>query len=67
MDPELFRRTADIAADYLTSLPDRPVRWGASLDELRSALGVALEDSRQPALQVIEELVAAADPGIVGT
>jgi glutamate/tyrosine decarboxylase-like PLP-dependent enzyme len=67
MDPELFRRTADIAADYLTSLPERPVRWGATLDELRSALGVALGDGRQPALQVIEELVAAADPGLVGT
>jgi glutamate/tyrosine decarboxylase-like PLP-dependent enzyme len=37
------------------------------LDELRSALGVALGDGRQPALQVIEELVAAADPGLVGT
>jgi glutamate/tyrosine decarboxylase-like PLP-dependent enzyme len=37
------------------------------LDELRCALGVALEDGRQPALRVIEELVAAADPGLVGT
>jgi glutamate/tyrosine decarboxylase-like PLP-dependent enzyme len=37
------------------------------LDDLRSALGVALEDGRQPALRVIEELVAAADPGLVGT
>jgi glutamate/tyrosine decarboxylase-like PLP-dependent enzyme len=67
MDRELFRRTADIAADYLTSVPERPVRWGVSLDELRSALGVALEDGPQPALQVIEELAAAADPGLVGT
>jgi glutamate/tyrosine decarboxylase-like PLP-dependent enzyme len=67
MDRELFRRTADIAADYLTSVPERPVRWGVSLDELRSALGVALEDGPQPALKVIEELAAAADPGLVGT
>src|SRR5690349_5065064 len=67
MDPVLYRRTADIAADYLTSIPERPVRWGATLDELRSAVGVALGDGRQPALQVIEELVAAADPGLVGT
>jgi glutamate/tyrosine decarboxylase-like PLP-dependent enzyme len=67
MDPELFRRTAEIAAEYLTSLPERPVCADASLDELRSALRVALEDESTPALQVIEELVAAADPGIIGT
>jgi aromatic-L-amino-acid decarboxylase len=67
MDPELLRRTAEIAAEYLASLPERPVRASASLDELRSALRVALEDRSRPALQVIEELVAAADPGLVGT
>ena len=67
MDPELLRRTAEIASDYLTSLSERPVRADASLDELRIALRVALEDRPQPALRVIEELVAAADPGLVGT
>jgi glutamate/tyrosine decarboxylase-like PLP-dependent enzyme len=67
MDPELFRRTTEIAGEYLTSLPERPVRADASLDELRSALRVALQDGSKPALQVIEELVAAADPGIIGT
>ena len=67
MDPELLRRTADIASEYLTSLPERPVRAGASLDELRSSLRVDLEDGSKPALQVIEELVAGVDPGIGGT
>ena len=67
MDPELLRRTAEIATEYLTSLPERPVRAGASLDELHSALQVDLEDGSRPALRVIEELVAAADPGLVGT
>jgi glutamate/tyrosine decarboxylase-like PLP-dependent enzyme len=67
MDPELLRRTAEIASDYLASLPERPVGADASLDELRSSLGVGLEDGSRPALQVIEELVAAADPGLVGT
>jgi glutamate/tyrosine decarboxylase-like PLP-dependent enzyme len=67
MDPELFGRVAEIAAEYLGSLPERPVRADASLDELRSVLHVALEEGSQPALQVIEELVAAADPGLVGT
>ncbi len=67
MDPELLRRTAGIAVEYLTSLTERPVCASASLDELRSALRVALQDAPQPALQVIEELVAAAEPGLVGT
>ena len=67
MDPELLRRTAEIAGEYLTSLPERPVRAGASLEELRSALRVGLEDRSRPALEVIEELVAAADPGLVAT
>ena len=67
MDPALLQRTAEIAAEYLASLSERPVRADASLDELRSALGVALDDAPQPALRVIEELVTAADPGLVGT
>ena len=67
MDPDLLRRTAEIAAEYLASLPERPVRAGASLEELRSGLRLALEDRSRPALEVIEELVVAADPGLVGT
>jgi glutamate/tyrosine decarboxylase-like PLP-dependent enzyme len=67
VDPDLLRRTAEIAAEYLASLPERPVRADASLDELRAGLRVALEDGSRPALQVIEELVAAADPGVVAT
>jgi glutamate/tyrosine decarboxylase-like PLP-dependent enzyme len=67
MDPELLCRVAEIAAEYLASLPERPVRADASLDELRSALRVALADESQPPLRVIEELVAAADPGLVVT
>jgi aromatic-L-amino-acid decarboxylase len=67
MDRQLLQRTADIAADYLASLPDRPVRADASLEELRSALRVRLDDAPRPALEVIEELVAAADPGLVGS
>src|SRR5919108_3280451 len=67
MDPALLRRTAEIAAEYLASLPDRPVRAEASLDELRSALRVPLGDAPLPALEVIEELAAAAEPGLVGS
>jgi glutamate/tyrosine decarboxylase-like PLP-dependent enzyme len=64
---ELLRRTADIASGYLDSLAERPVRASASLDELRAALRVPLDDAPLPALRVIEELAAAVDPGLVGT
>jgi glutamate/tyrosine decarboxylase-like PLP-dependent enzyme len=67
MDPALLHRTAEIAADYFASLPERPVHADASLEELRSALGVALDDAPQPPLRVIEELVTAVDRGLVGT
>jgi glutamate/tyrosine decarboxylase-like PLP-dependent enzyme len=67
MNPELLRRVAEIAVEHLASLPERPVRADASVDELRSALRITLADESQPPLQVIEELVAAADPGLVAT
>jgi glutamate/tyrosine decarboxylase-like PLP-dependent enzyme len=66
MDSSLLRRTADIAADYLSSVSERPVRAEASLDELRRALRVELADDPIPAPQVIDELVAAVEPGLVG-
>jgi aromatic-L-amino-acid decarboxylase len=67
MDPDLLRRTAEIATDYLTTVRERPVGAGASLDDLRSTLRVALENGSQRPLQVIEELAAAVDPGLVAT
>jgi glutamate/tyrosine decarboxylase-like PLP-dependent enzyme len=67
MDPDLLRRTAEISTEYLRSLPERPVGATASLEDLRAALRVGLQDGSQPSLQVIEELAAAVDPGLVGT
>ncbi len=67
MDPALLQRTSEIAAEYLASLPERPVGVHASLEELRSALRVGLDDDPQPAQRVIEELVAAVEPGLVAT
>lgn len=67
MDRELLRRVGEIAAEYLASLPERPVRADASLHDLRSALRVSLPAEGQPPLQVIEELVAVVDPGLVVT
>jgi glutamate/tyrosine decarboxylase-like PLP-dependent enzyme len=62
---ELLRRTADLAADFLDSLDDRPVFPRATVDELRAALRVPLQDEPLDPAQVVEELVAAAEPGLV--
>jgi glutamate/tyrosine decarboxylase-like PLP-dependent enzyme len=61
----LLRRTAELAADYLDSLEDRPVFPQASPDELRAALEVPLQDDPLEPERVVEELAAAADPGLV--
>jgi glutamate/tyrosine decarboxylase-like PLP-dependent enzyme len=61
----LLRRTAELAADFLDSLEHRPVFPQASPEELRQALAVPLQDAPLAPEQVVEELAAAADPGLV--
>jgi glutamate/tyrosine decarboxylase-like PLP-dependent enzyme len=65
-DPrELLRRTAELAADYVASLDERPVFPRVEPEELRHALGGPLPDEPVAPEQVVEELAAAADPGLV--
>jgi glutamate/tyrosine decarboxylase-like PLP-dependent enzyme len=61
----LLHRTAELAADFLGSLDDRPVFPQVGADELREALGRPLQDEPIDPEDVIEQLVAAADPGVV--
>jgi glutamate/tyrosine decarboxylase-like PLP-dependent enzyme len=61
----LLRRTADLAADFLESVDDRPVVPRTSAEELRSRLGRPLPDDPTAPETVVEELAAAADPGLV--
>ncbi len=63
---ELLGRTAEIAADFLASLDERPVWPPATVEELRSALGGPLPDGPTEPLEVIEALAEAAGPGVVG-
>jgi glutamate/tyrosine decarboxylase-like PLP-dependent enzyme len=65
VDEQALRRAAEIAIDYLERMPDLPVREEASLDELRAALRVPLNDAPMDPTVVIEELVEAAEPGVV--
>jgi glutamate/tyrosine decarboxylase-like PLP-dependent enzyme len=62
---ELLRRTAEIAADFIESLDDRPVWPPASIEELRASLDMPLQDEPRTPLDVVEELAAATEPGVV--
>ena len=61
----LLQRTADLAADYLDTLDERPVFPQVSVDELRAGLRVPLQNEPLDPAQVVEELAAAAEPGLV--
>jgi glutamate/tyrosine decarboxylase-like PLP-dependent enzyme len=64
---ELFSKVAALATSYRASLPERPV--GAvelDLDHLRKSLG-ELGDGPMPPSEVLDELVAALEPGTVAS
>jgi glutamate/tyrosine decarboxylase-like PLP-dependent enzyme len=61
----LLRRTAELAAGYVESLAERPVFPRVDPDELRAALGGPLPEEPVAADQVVEELAASAEPGLV--
>ena len=63
---DLLSGTAAHAADFLESLDQRAIEPGATVDELRAVLGGPLPEGTTDAAEVVEELVAAADPGVVG-
>src|SRR4051794_6829970 len=63
----MIERAFEHAQAFLRSLPDRPVGPPVDPDALRAALGRELPDERVPAEQVIDELVASAEPGIVAS
>jgi glutamate/tyrosine decarboxylase-like PLP-dependent enzyme len=62
---ELLAETARLASGFLGSLEERAVRAEATVDELREALGGPLPEGPTPDLEVVRELAAAAEPGIV--
>jgi len=62
---DLLHRTADLAADFLDSLEDRPVFPRATADELRPRIDAHLPDEPADPARVVEELAAACDPGLV--
>jgi glutamate/tyrosine decarboxylase-like PLP-dependent enzyme len=64
---DLLHETADLAADFLESLPDRRVFPQVEVDELRTSLGGPLPDGATDAREVVRELAVAGDAGAVAT
>ena len=62
---DLLGATADLAADFLDSLEDRPIFPRVTPEELRATLGGPLPDGPTDPETVVEELAEAADPGTV--
>ncbi|HEX2179259.1 MAG TPA: aminotransferase class V-fold PLP-dependent enzyme [Actinomycetota bacterium] len=58
---------ADQIAAYRASLADRPVAPTVHAEQLRAGLDGLLPDEGIPAQQVIEQLAAAVEPGLVAT
>lgn len=64
-DDQTLFRAAELAIDYLQRMPYLPVRESASMEELRAALRLPLNDAPIDPRIVLEELVEAAEPGLV--
>lgn len=66
MTDDVLRRAADLAIQFRQGLPERHV--GAQTDRatLLAALGGPLPEAGTDPVEVIEQLAAAADPGIIG-
>jgi glutamate/tyrosine decarboxylase-like PLP-dependent enzyme len=62
---ELLGRTAEIAADFIETLDERPIWPPATVEELRAALGGELPADPTDPLEVVEALAAACEPGVV--
>ncbi len=62
---DLLRHTAELAAQYLESLGERPVFPRVTPEELREALGGPLPEDPVEPERVMRDLVAAAEPGVV--
>ncbi len=63
----LLDQTAGLAADYLEALPERPAGWLADVHELRARLGGPLPETPADPHEVIADLAAGVEPGLVAS
>lgn len=63
----LFTRAAEVAAGHRASVADRPVQPEIDVEALARGFGGALPATPTRSREVVERLVAAAEPGLMGT
>ena len=63
----LLHDAADLAADFLDRLPDRPVGPPVDLAALRTALGGPMPDRGEDPKAVVQALASGAEPGLIGS
>src|SRR3989442_7409678 len=63
---ELFRQTAEYAADFVETLGERPIRPEVDVEQLVEALGGPLPEAGLDPRAVLASLVEDAGPGVVG-
>lgn len=63
----VLKRALDHAEEFLTGLENRPVLATDDLEELRAQIAIPLAEEGLPPEQVIDELVAAVDGGLLGS
>lgn len=64
---DLLTRAAEVAAEHRGTVGDRPVQPDVAAADLAAAFGGPLPAAPTPASEVLEQLVEAARPGLMGT
>jgi glutamate/tyrosine decarboxylase-like PLP-dependent enzyme len=64
---DLLEATAGLAADYLEGISERPVGSSAAVDDLRKGFGRPLPEAPSAPRDVIGELTAAAEAGLIAS
>ena len=66
-DPRILKRASELAAEFLSQLPERPVARPIAPEALHATLGVELSEGGEDPVSVIDALAEAIDPGLVAT
>jgi glutamate/tyrosine decarboxylase-like PLP-dependent enzyme len=64
-EDKALTRVLDEATSFLGGLDERPVRARADVDQVAEAMGGPLPDAGSDPLEVVEALIAGAEPGLV--
>jgi len=62
---KILERVVDEAAEFLNGLPERPVHADADVDAVAAALGGPLPEHGGEPMEVVDQLITAAEPGLV--